>query len=106
MMETDHHAATELALWAMNDWESYRRRTLPVLQSLEKRLLAGTYRQDLAVRFLSDALREAAKTYSLAFCSSPNDWRSLFPPAVRSKAALDILAHTLAEFELGNRLIS
>ena len=100
--EADEHAARELALWAANDWPSYRARTLPTYRNLERKWRAGTYSRDLAVPFMAESLVTAARSYAVDNASSALEWAELFPPATRRLAAEELLEHAEAEWKLGN----
>ncbi len=91
-MEIDTIAATELALYTLNDADIYRSRRAQIEANLARKIKAGTYD---AARAMNCALALATlggARYAKEF-GQPSDARAWFPLAVRREAAVDILRH-------------
>lgn len=85
----DEHAATELVLYAENDYDLYRQMKRPIELNLIKKFRAGKYDRELAVKLWTYLTDAAAKRYAKEF-ASPSEWNRIFTPATRRMAAIEM----------------
>jgi hypothetical protein len=101
--ETVSEEAIELQMFADNDSHWYFSRWEPLARNIQRRVLKGTFRPGLFVETFQTALLDAAKSYAVQCCSSPGEWRSLFPASVRREAARVMIAEIVESVEAGER---
>lgn len=87
---TDHVSARELALFAANDYDLYRRQTLPIIANLKRKIKRGVYDPSKALKLWGYLAESAAKDYTKQFCTAGEKWFEMFPPDTRREAASQI----------------
>jgi hypothetical protein len=75
--------AKELVLYIDNDGDLYRQRTVPIMESLKRKLRGGTYDPAKAPALWKYLVDVGAKKYAKEFATS--DWN--FTPEVRRETA-------------------
>lgn len=71
--------ATELELFLVNDWNSYRH-LQDCISNLERKVARGTYDNERALKIFKYPVETAAKEYAKGY-GTP--WHVMFPVAVR-----------------------
>ena len=90
---TDHVSARELALFAVNDGELYRRQTTPIIANLKRKIKRGVYESSKALKLWGYLAESAAKDYAKQFGGARDKWSEMFPPDTRREAAAQIAKH-------------
>lgn len=73
------HEATELELFLVNDWNSYRH-LQDCISNLERKVARGTYDSERAPKIFKYPVETAAKEYAKGY---DMPWHVMFPVAVR-----------------------
>ena len=67
--DLDEHAITKLVLFATNDGDLYRQMVQPIIGALAKKIVAGKYDPDKAIKAWLNLADEAAKKYDVQYGS-------------------------------------
>jgi hypothetical protein len=100
----DYVAATELALYADNDYQLYQQQREPIEKNLLKKWQKGTYDSKKAVKLWSYLMESAAKKYHKEFGGS-GKWYDMFNVPTRmaaAKEAAELYESTLAHVSQPN----
>ena len=65
--EGDAEAAEELAMWAENDGDLYKRQITPSIENLAKKMVKGVYDKEKAIQLWKYTADSAAKSYQKEF---------------------------------------
>ena len=65
--EGDKEAAKELAMWAENDGDLYKRQILPSIENLAKKMVKGAFDKEKSVQLWKYTADAAAKSYQKEF---------------------------------------
>lgn len=85
-MSTESH---ELVLYATNDSTLYHQRAQAIIKMLAKKVVAGKYNKELAVKAWRHWAEAAARRYGKEFGSSEREGLAMFSTADRNEAARD-----------------
>lgn len=85
--QVDSNAVNELDLYLMNNEDLYRRRFMPIIKNLQRKINKGVYDHEKAHKLWMYLVDDAAKEYVKEFGSPDEDVKDLFPKAVRSRVA-------------------
>lgn len=89
--------ARELVMWVNNDATIYERTLMPIWKNMTRKMAAGTFDPDLAVKGFMYAADSGAKSYSREFGGV---WHKNFPKDVRRMAASMLLEEFMAEMDV------
>lgn len=92
------HEATELVLWAQNDYGAYRAYLLPMLRACQKHYDKGRGDYERVLAGFTRVFLPIAKQYTLEECGMTDSWRDLFPLSVRRECARHMAEYFLAEY--------
>ena len=92
----DSNATNELDLYIMNNEDLYRRRFMPIIQNLRRKITKNTYDHEKAKNLWQYLIDDAAKEYVREFGTQGEDVKDMFPRETRVRVA-EIIADR--EFE-------
>jgi|TARA_R110000803_G_scaffold198728_2_gene262581 hypothetical protein len=92
----DSNATNELDLYIMNNEDLYRRRFMPIIQNLRRKITKNTYDHEKAKKLWQYLIDDAAKEYVREFGTQGEDVKDMFPRETRVRVA-EIIADR--EFE-------
>jgi hypothetical protein len=92
----DSNATNELDLFIMNNEDLYRRRFMPIIQNLKKKIARNVYDHEKAKKLWMYLIDDAAKEYVKEFGNPDEDVKDMFPKETRLRVA-EIIADR--EFE-------
>ena len=93
----DSDAVNELDLFIMNSEELYRRRFMPIITNIKRKLNKGIYDHEKAQKLWMYLVDDAAKMQVKEYGSTDQDVKDLFPKETRF-----MVAKQLADRELEN----
>ena len=93
----DTEASRELDLYIMNSEELYRRKFMPIILNLKRKMAKGIYDHEKAVKLWMYLVDDAAKEYVKEFGSQSEDVKDMFPLETRLH-----LASVMSQRELDN----
>jgi hypothetical protein len=97
----DTEATRELDLFIQNDEDLYRRRFMPIILNLKKKIAKGIYDHKLAVKMWMYLVDDAAKKYVEEYGSQTDDVKDMFPKEVRLQVAQDLADREKDNLEQG-----
>tara|TARA_B100000214_G_scaffold354707_1_gene311830 strand:+ start:245 stop:601 length:357 start_codon:yes stop_codon:yes gene_type:complete len=83
----DSDAVNELDSFIMNNEDLYRRRFMPIISNLKRKIAKGIYDHDKAQVLWMYMVDDAAKQYVKDFGSSGSDVKDMFPKETRLQVA-------------------
>ena len=83
----DTDAVNELDSYIMNNEDLYRRRFMPIISNLKRKIRKGIYDHDKAQTLWMYMVDDAAKQYVKEFGSSGTDVKDMFPKETRQQVA-------------------
>ena len=83
----DSDAVNELDTYIMNSEELYRRRFMPIISNIKRKLAKNVYDHDKAQKLWMYLVDDAAKEYVKEFGSQQDDVANMFPKETRQKVA-------------------
>ena len=95
--QVDSNAVNELDLFIMNNEDLYRRKFMPIIKNLQRKIAKNIYDHEKAKKLWQYLIDDAAKAYIKEFGNSDEDVKDVFPKAVRSR-----VAEIMADRELEN----
>lgn len=95
--EIDSNATNELDTYIMNNEQLYRRRFMPIIANIKRKLKRGIYDHDKAQKLWMYLIDDGAKEYVKEFGSTQDDVATMFPKETRLH-----LASVMAQRELDN----
>lgn len=84
-MDTD--AVNELDSFIMNDEDLYRRRFMPIITNIKRKIKKNTYDHEKAQKLWMYLVDDAAKEYVKEFGSTQDDVANMFPKETRQQVA-------------------
>ena len=79
----DTDAVNELDSFIMNNEDLYRRRFMPIISNLKRKIAKGVYDHDKAQKLWMYLVDDAARQYVKDFGSSGTDVKDMFPKETR-----------------------
>ena len=98
-MDTD--AVNELDSFIMNDEDLYRRRFMPIISNIKRKLARNVYDHEKAQTLWMYLIDDAAKEYVKEFGSRQDDVANMFPKETRQQVAKIISARELENIKQG-----
>lgn len=86
----DYTAARELALYAENDGDLYRRMAQPIIANLARKIRKGQYDAQKAIKAWEHLATAAARKYCRDFGSPNENYFCMFNAATRREAAAQL----------------
>ena len=83
----DSDAINELDSFIMNDEELYRRRFMPIIENLKRKMKRGIYDDQKAIKLWMYLVDDAAREYIKEFGTPDQDVKDMFPKETRLKVA-------------------
>jgi hypothetical protein len=98
-MDTD--AVNELDSFIMNDEYLYRRRFMPIITNIKRKIKKNTYDHEKAQKLWMYLIDDAARKYVQEFGSSGTDVKDMFPKETRLQVARIISDRELENIKQG-----
>ena len=86
----DSDAMNELKLYIANDEDLYRRKFMPIIANLQKKVKRRVYDHEMAPKLWMYLVDEAAKKYVNEFGSPDQDVKDMFPKELRMEIAKNL----------------
>ena len=83
----DSNATNELDLFIMNNEDLYRRKFMPIIQNLKRKIARNVYDHDKAKKLWMYLIDDAAKEYVKEFGNPDEDVKDMFPKETRLRVA-------------------
>ena len=83
----DSDAVNELDSYLMNNEELYRRRFMPIIENLKRKMKRGIYDDKLAIKLWMYLVDDAARQYVQEFGTPDQDVKDMFPKETRLQVA-------------------
>ena len=99
--DVDAESSRELDLYIMNDEELYRRRFMPIILNLRRKINRGVYDHKKAVKLWMYLVDDAARKYVEEFGSQTDDVKDMFPKETRLQVAQDLADRELENIKQG-----
>ena len=97
----DSDAINELDLFIMNDEDLYRRRFMPIIENLKRKMKKGIYDDKLAIKLWMYLVDDGAREYVKEFGDPSQDVKDMFPKETRLKVAQIIADREKENIEKG-----
>ena len=97
----DSDAVNELDTFIMNNEDLYRRRFMPIISNIKRKLAKGIYDHDKAQKLWMYLVDDAAKEYVKEFGSTQDDVVNMFPKETRQQVARVISDRELENIKQG-----
>ena len=97
----DSDAVNELDLFIMNDEDLYRRRFMPIIENLKRKMKRGIYDDKLAIKLWMYLIDDAARKYVQEFGDPSQDVKDMFPKETRLQVAQNIADREKENIEQG-----
>ena len=95
--QIDSNAVNELDLYLMNNEDLYRRRFMPIIKNLQRKISKNVYDHEKAKKLWMYLINDAAKEYVKEYGNPDEDVKDIFPNEVRNR-----VAEIIADRELEN----
>ena len=92
------HEATELVLYAQNDYGNYRAYILPMLKACQKHYDKGQGDYERVIAGFTRVFLPIARNYVLEHCRMSDSVRSVFPVSVRRECGRYMAEYFLGEY--------
>jgi hypothetical protein len=92
------HEATELVLYAQNDYGNYKAYIVPMLKACQKHYDKGNGDYERVIAGFTRVFLPIARNYVLEHCGMTDSVRALFPPSVRRECGRHMAEYFLAEY--------
>ena len=102
----DTDAVNELDSFIMNDEELYRRRFMPIISNIKRKLAKKVYDHEKAQKMWMYLIDDAAKKYVQEFGSAGTDVKDMFPKETRQQVAKIISDRELENIKAGEYDVS
>ena len=99
--DVDAESSRELDLYIMNDEELYRRRFMPIILNLRRKINRGVYDHKKSVKLWMYLVDDAAKKYVEEFGDQTDDVKDMFPKETRLQVAQDLADRELENIKQG-----
>ncbi len=83
----DSDAVNELDSYLMNDEELYRRRFMPIIENIRRKMRRGIYDHAKVIKLWMYLVDDAAREYVKEYGSPDQDVKDMFPKETRLKVA-------------------
>ena len=83
----DSDAVNELDLFIMNDEDLYRRRFMPIITNIKRKIKRGIYDHKKVIKLWMYLVDDAARQYVQEFGTPDQDVKDMFPKETRLKVA-------------------
>ena len=83
----DSDAVNELDTFIMNDEDLYRRRFMPIISNIKRKIKKNVYDHEKAQKLWMYLVDDAAKEYVKEFGSTQDDVANMFPKETRQQVA-------------------
>ena len=97
----DSDAINELDLYIMNDEELYRRRFMPIIENIKRKIKRGIYDHEKVIKLWMYLVDDAARQYVKEFGDPTQDVKDMFPKETRLKVAQIIADREKENIEKG-----
>ncbi len=97
----DTDAVNELDSFVMNDEELYRRRFMPIISNIKRKLKKNVYDHEKAQKLWMYLIDDAARKYVKEFGSAGQDVADMFPKETREQVAKIISDRELENIKQG-----
>ncbi len=97
----DSDATNELDTYIMNNEDLYRRRFMPIISNIKRKLAKNVYDHEKAQKLWMYLVDDAAKEYVKEFGSQQDDVRDMFPKETRQQVARIISDRELENIKQG-----
>tara|TARA_B100001564_G_scaffold341392_1_gene335947 strand:- start:12 stop:368 length:357 start_codon:yes stop_codon:yes gene_type:complete len=97
----DSDAVNELDTFIMNNEELYRRRFMPIISNIKRKLAKNVYDHEKAQKLWMYLVDDAAKEYVKEYGSTQDDVRDMFPKETRMQVARVISDRELENIKQG-----
>ena len=83
----DSDAVNELDSYVMNNEELYRRRFMPIIENIKRKMRRGIYDHEKVIKMWMYLVDDAAREYVKEYGSPDQDVKDMFPKETRLKVA-------------------
>ena len=97
----DSDAVNELDTYIMNNEDLYRRRFMPIISNIKRKLARNVYDHEKAQTLWMYLVDDAAKEYVKEFGSQQDDVKDMFPKETRQQVAQVISDRELENIKAG-----
>jgi len=97
----DSDATNELDTFIMNNEDLYRRRFMPIISNIKRKLAKGIYDHEKAQKLWMYLIDDAAKEYVKEYGSTQDDVKDMFPKETRQQVARIISDRELENIKQG-----
>ena len=97
----DSDAINELDTYIMNNEDLYRRRFMPIISNIKRKIKKNVYDHDKAQKLWMYLVDDAAKEYVKEFGSTQDDVATMFPKETRQQVARIISDRELENIKAG-----
>ena len=97
----DSDAVNELDTYIMNNEDLYRRRFMPIISNIKRKLAKNVYDHEKAQKLWMYLVDDAAKQYVKEFGSTQDDIATMFPKETRQQVARVISDRELENIKQG-----
>ena len=97
----DSDAVNELDTYIMNNEDLYRRRFMPIISNIRRKLAKNVYDHEKAQKLWMYLVDDAAKEYVKEFGSTQDDVATMFPKETRMQVARVISDRELENIKQG-----
>ena len=97
----DSDAINELDSYIMNNEDLYRRRFMPIIENLKRKMQKGIYDDKLAIKLWMYLIDDAAREYVKEFGDDGQDVKDMFPKETRLQVAQIIANREKENIEQG-----
>tara|TARA_B110000444_G_scaffold177505_1_gene166156 strand:- start:207 stop:563 length:357 start_codon:yes stop_codon:yes gene_type:complete len=102
----DSDAVNELDTYIMNDEDLYRRRFMPIISNIKRKLAKNVYDHEKAQKLWMYLVDDAAKEYVKEFGATQDDVGNMFPKETREQVARVISDRELENIKQGEYDVS
>ena len=97
----DSDAVNELDLFIMNDEDLYRRRFMPIITNIRRKMKRGIYDHEKVIKLWMYLVDDAAIKYVQEFGTPEQDVKDMFPKETRLQVAQNIADREKENIEQG-----
>ena len=97
----DSDAVNELDSYLMNDEELYRRRFMPIIENIKRKMRRGIYDHEKVIKLWMYLVDDAAREYVKEFGTPDQDVKDMFPKETRLQVAQNIADREKENIEQG-----
>ena len=97
----DSDAVNELDLFIMNDEDLYRKRFMPIITNIKRKMKRGIYDHEKVIKLWMYLVDDAAREYVKEFGTPDEDVKDMFPKETRLQVAQIIADREKENIEQG-----